>query len=302
MGLEATSRIPPAIGLGTFRCTGEPCKISVRTAIESGIRHIDTASVYKNEVEIGEAVRSAIGDGIIERSDIFITSKVSPYEQGTTKARRACEQILERLDIGYVDLMLIHWPGVARQKISSDENAGKRYETWRVMEEFCDKGLIKSLGVSNYEIQHIQELLSYAKIKPTVNQVECHPLYPQTELKRFCLENDIKMVAYSCFGVGALFNEEEYPEVYQVARETGKSPAQVLLAWGLENDCCVLAKSEQPERIREFSPEAPGMQPIRLDEATKQFHYLSDDHKRILSRIAERHGVEKFCWDPSGVQ
>lgn len=233
---------------------------------------------------------------------MFVTSKVSPYEQGTAKARKACEQILERLDIGYVDLMLIHWPGVARQKIDSDGNAGKRYETWRVMEEFYDQGLIKGLGVSNYEIQHIEELLSYAKVKPIVNQVECHPVYPQTELKRFCQEHGIKMVAYSCFGVGALFNKEEYPEVYQVARETGKSPAQVLLAWGLDNDCCVLAKSEQPMRIKEFSPCAPGMQPIQPDDGTGNISYLSDHHRRALSRIAERHGVEKFCWDPSGVQ
>jgi len=234
----------------------------------------------------------------VSREDLYVTSKISPYEQGSEKAFRACENILERLDIGYLDLVLIHWPGVAKQQLQSPDNAGKRYETWKVMEQFHDKGLFKAIGVSNFEIDHLKGLLDTCTIKPLVNQIECHPKYPQDDVRSFCRDHSIQVVAYSCYGAGALFDKEKYPEIYKVAEETGKTPAQVLLCWGLEHGCCVLAKSDQEDRIREISPNNQHMQPISTDEGV--CHYLSAEHYGILCGLSSS-GTEKFCWDPSTV-
>ena len=234
----------------------------------------------------------------MSREDLYVTSKISPYEQGFEKALRACEKILERLDIGYVDLVLIHWPGVAKQQLQSTSNAGKRYETWQVMEQFYDKGLFKAIGVSNFEIDHLKGLLDTCRIKPMVNQIECHPKYPQDDVRSLCRDHSIQVVAYSCYGAGALFDKEKYPEVYEVAEKTGKTPAQILLCWGLEHGCCVLAKSEQEDRIREVAPRHPHMQPISTDESDR--HYLSAKDDDILCSLS-RSGIEKFCWDPSTV-
>jgi len=290
---------PPRIGLGTFRCTGEAVQQAVQVALDVGIRHIDTASIYKNETEIGQSIRSAIHKGFIRREDLYVTSKISPYEQGFDKAREACENICSRLDIGYVDLVLIHWPGVSKTPLESHENAQKRRETWTVMEEFYSKGHFKALGVSNYELSHLEELLGYCNVKPLVNQVECHPKYPQIDMRSFCSEHGLQLVAYSSLGAGALIDESSYPEIYHVARETGKSPSQVLLCWGLEKGCCVLAKSKQEERIKEYSPSHKNMQP--LVDTGGSVHYFSAEHLKMLDGLYIHHGIEKFCWDPSGV-
>lgn len=290
---------PPRIGLGTFRCTGDAVQQAVQTAIDVGIRHIDTASIYKNEAEIGQSIRSAIIKGTITREDIYVTSKISPYEQGFDKAREACENICSRLDIGYVDLVLIHWPGVSKTPLESLENAKKRRETWTVMEEFYLKGHFKALGVSNYEQSHLEELLEYCHVKPRVNQVECHPKYPQVGMRAFCSKHGLQVVAYSSLGAGTLLDESTYPEIYEVARDTGKSPSQVLLCWGLEKGCCVLAKSVQKERIKEYSPSHINMQPLVHDG--ESIHYFSPEHLEILDSLHSNHGMEKFCWDPSGV-
>lgn len=275
-------------------------KLSVQVAIDVGIRHIDTASIYKNEIEIGQAIRSAIQSGSISREDIYVTSKISPYEQGAEKARVACQNIVDRLNLEYVDLVLIHWPGVAKTPLYSSENAQKRRETWGVMEEFHSTGQFKALGVSNYEISHLKELLSYCTVKPIVNQVECHPKYPQKDMREFCTSHGVQVVAYSCFGAGALFDEEQYPEVYHVAMETGKTPSQVLLCWCLEKGCSVLAKSKQGDRIQEFSPSNKHMQPLQAYGEGDPTHYFCTRHVEILDGLSNR-GIQKFCWDPSTV-
>lgn len=292
--------VPPRIGLGTFRCTGEAVQHSVEVAIDAGIRHIDTASIYKNESDIGRVIRSSISKGSISREDIYVTSKISPYEQGTEKAREACENICKRLDVGYVDLVLIHWPAAAKVPLQSTENARKRRETWQAMEEYHSKGHFKALGVSNYELSHLKELLEYCDVKPLVNQIECHPKFPQNEMRTFCSQNKIQVVAYSCFGAGALFDQTLYPEIYKVARETGKSPSQVLLCWGLEKGCCVLAKSEQEDRINEYSPHNRHMQPLQ-QHGDERVHYFSAQHLDMLDGLSKNNSFKKFCWDPSTV-
>lgn len=245
---------------------------------------------------MGIGVQNAIDSGLVTREEVYITSKISPYEQGTSKARIACEEILDRLNLRYVDLLLIHWPGVAKQKQDSPENSVKRRETWKVMEESVARGLVRALGVSNFEISHLKDLLSYARIKPIVNQVELHPLFPQDELRIFCKEHDIKIVGYSCFGAGALLDAEEYKEPSIVAKQTGKTSSQVLLCWGLQQDCFVLAKSKQLERIQEFSPLNPGMRP------DANGRYLSIENESLLGSMgANPNARKKFCWDPSQI-
>jgi len=244
-------------------------------------------------------VKEALSTGLLKaREDIYVTSKISPYEQGTEKAYRACEEILERLDMEYVDLMLIHWPGVAKEKLQSELNSVKRKETWQVLENFVEQKRVRALGVSNYEIQHVKELLSYAKIHPIVNQVECHPLYPQHELKAFCDEHAIRLMAYSCFGAGQLLDEKTYPQIYSISEKTGKTPSQVLLSWGLQKGCLCLAKSDKESRISEFSLSAPGMRP---DPTSGRF--LSVEDEGILDSLGEHPDNQcKFCWDPAGVK
>lgn len=232
------------------------------------------------------------------RSDIFITSKVSPYEQGTEKATAACEAILDRLKLDSVDLMLVHWPGVAKQDAASPLNAALRRETWLVLESFHRRGLFKALGVSNYGITHIEELLEYAQVPPSCVQVECHPLYPQPALREFCSTRGISFVAYSPFGVGQLLTN---PKVMQVAASIDKSPAQTLLCWGLAKGCVVIPKSIKEERIAEFSPRHPALQEKDWD-GSGVVRYLSVAAERALDEMgADEKDWVKYCWDPTSI-
>lgn len=289
-GSVTKGQLPPLVGLGTFRA-GPLLKAGIKHALLCGITHIDTASIYKNEEEIGEAVREAIQEGIVTRRDVFITSKVSPYEHGTQAAYAACEAILQRLGLGYVDLLLIHWPGVARTDGNSPLNAEKRKETWRVLEDFYTNGKVRGIGVSNYEIPHLEELLTYARIPPFVNQFECHPAWPQPELRAYCRENNISCIAYASFGTGALFDARE---VNVVASRSGKTLAQVLLLWGLQKNCAVLPKSTRPERISEYAPTSPGMLP------DGDGRYLCAEDEALLDSIGSKR-PQKYCWNPTSI-
>lgn len=258
--------------------------------LQNVIKH---ALLLQNEVEIGEAVRQAINEGVLRREDVYITSKVSPYEQGSVAAHVACKDILHRLDLQYVDLVLIHWPGIARTSVESPVNATLRLETWRVLEEFHKRGLFRAIGVSNYEQRHLQELLACANVHPAVNQIECHPRWPQESLRKFCAENDVAVEAYASFGTGALL-AQGIEEVTAVANRTGKTTAQVLLCWGLQKGMTVLPKSSHPHRIAEFLPDCPGMLPCPDDG-----RFLSVADEALLDSLAQK--SEKYCWDPSKV-
>ncbi|KAL4531082.1 hypothetical protein Ndes2526B_g04759 [Nannochloris sp. 'desiccata'] len=197
-------------GWAHLKSKAQDVKVAVRCALQHGIRHIDTASIYKNETEIGEVIREYINNGSLTRNDLYVTSKVSPFEmkdEATTHA--ASKAILDRLGLDYVDLMLIHWPGAAKTELSSPENAKKRQRTWRALEELYTKGFARAIGVSNYEIHHLEQLVTYAKVLPVLNQVECHPKWPQNELRQFCFENNIALAAYSPFATGDFFSDSE---------------------------------------------------------------------------------------------
>ena len=243
----------------------------------------------QNESDIGDAVRNALAHGLITRDQLYITSKISPYELGTQKAQEACSSILQRLGLDYIDLLLIHWPGAAKTPLSSAENSIKRRETWRVLERQVESGTVKAIGVSNYEIHHLEDLFTYAKFVPAVNQIECHPLWPQQELRQYCKDRGIHIVAYSSFGSGALL---QCSEVQNIATSSNKTAAQMLLCWGLQKGCAVLPKSNRPERIREYSPLLAPMQP----DPTGRF--ISSESESALDRLGLSSNTRrKFCWD-----
>jgi diketogulonate reductase-like aldo/keto reductase len=190
----------PRLGLGTFKAKGNEVKKAVQWALQCGYRLIDTASIYKNEVEIGEAVR----DANIKRHELFICSKVSPFEHGFEEATQAVNKILDRLGFTYLDLCLIHWPGAAKVDVKSRQNSKLRGETWHALEQLYKQGKCRAIGVSNYNEQHLTELLSSCEIKPMVNQVEVHPWFAQVNLRRMCALHDIVIQAYSPLGCGAV--------------------------------------------------------------------------------------------------
>eukprot|EP01024_Parvocaulis_polyphysoides_P041016 TRINITY_DN37516_c0_g1_i2.p2 TRINITY_DN37516_c0_g1~~TRINITY_DN37516_c0_g1_i2.p2 ORF type:complete len:199 (-),score=33.56 TRINITY_DN37516_c0_g1_i2:174-770(-) len=197
---------------------------------------------------------------------------------------KSCQDSLRHLKMDYVDLMMIHWPGASGINPEGQQNRNLRMETWRVLEEFHARGNIKHLGVSNYEISHLKDLLKFANIPPVVNQIEVHPRFPNTEVRKFCKENNIQVVAYASLGCGELL---QHNVVEQVSVKSEKSPAQVLLRWGIQKDCAVIPKSVQEYRIAQF-----------LEEELLSWE-LSKEQERMLDELDD--GC-KFCWNPDTIR
>jgi len=224
----------PQLGLGTYQSgDAERTRLAIRTALDIGYRHIDTARLYGNECEIGEAIR----DSGVPREDIFVTTKLWNTDHGFESTLEAFTASLERLDIGYVDLYLIHWPV-----------EGLRGASWRAMEEIIDDGLVRSIGVSNYTIAHLEELMAEARVYPDVNQVEFSPFLYQEDLLEWCRERNIAIQAYSPLTKAQLLDN---PVLLEVGGRYRKSPAQVLIRWNLQKGVIPLPKSSDPGRIRE---------------------------------------------------
>ncbi len=242
----------PRLGLGVFRAgRGDETRRAVREAIRIGYRHIDTARIYGNEKEVGEAVR----DSGVPRADLFITTKLWNEDQGYDPALRAFEASLARLALETIDLYLLHWPV-----------PGRRLESWRALERLHADGRVRAIGVSNFMPHHLEELLGAARVAPAVNQIEVSPFLQQKEARALCAERGIVVEAYSPLTKGVRLGD---PVVTAVAGEIRRSPAQVLLRWGLQRDMVVLPKSTRPERIAEnaaiFDFEIPPAQMERLD-------------------------------------
>lgn len=278
----------PALGLGTFKSRGTDVAGAVTAALEAGYRHIDTASIYKNEAEIACAL-AASG---VPRSEVFITSKVSPYQQGTQAACAACDASLAALG-SPIDLMLVHWPGVAKTAADSPINSEMRRQTWAVLEQYHKQGVFKAIGVSNYEMCHLEELLGYAEVLPAVNQVECHPRWQQRPLRAFCSQHNIALVAYSPLGGGQLLHD---PAVLAAATTAGITPAQALALWGLRSGCAVLPKSVRPERIAELAPARLAQLECQLSSGGQLVALW-----KALDGLEGERGPVKYCWDPSGI-
>ncbi|MCO0597310.1 aldo/keto reductase [Peribacillus butanolivorans] len=224
----------PQLGFGVFKVkNGSETVESVKKAIEVGYRSIDTAAVYENEEGVGQAIR----ESGISREELFITSKVWNTDQGYETTLQAFDDSLKRLGLEYLDLYLIHWPG-----------KDKYLETWKALEKLYNEGKVKSIGVSNFHVHHLEKLLANSEIKPVVNQIELHPLLTQVEIRDYCDKHDIKVEAWSPLGRGSLIEE---PTINHIAKKHGKSSAQVLIRWHLQHEIVVIPKSITPSRIEE---------------------------------------------------
>ncbi|RBP88386.1 diketogulonate reductase-like aldo/keto reductase [Cytobacillus firmus] len=224
----------PKVGLGVFKVEKEEELITaVKSAIEIGYRSIDTASIYGNEEWVGEAIRQSG----INREELFITSKVWNSDQGYEAALKAFNTSLEKMGLEYLDLYLIHWPV-----------EGKYTETWRALEDLYKEGKIKTIGVSNFQIRHLESLLKTAEIKPMINQIELHPKLAQTDLRAFAAKYDMHIEAWAPLMQGGLFENEI---LKKLAEKHGKSIAQIVLRWHLQNSIIVIPKSTKPHRIKE---------------------------------------------------
>ena len=230
----------PCLGFGTWQTPdGDVCVNAVRSAIEAGYRHIDTAAVYGNEESVGKAIR----ESGIDRKELFLTTKLWNDCHSYDLAMRAFEQSINRLGVDYFDLYLIHWPNPAAFRDHwQDANA----ETWKAMEELYEAGKIRAIGISNFRTHHIEALLKTAKIKPAVNQIRLCPGDTQDETVAFSRAQGMLLEAYSPLGMGHIF---EVPEMQKLAEKYGRSIAQICIRWSLQRGYLPLPKSVTPSRI-----------------------------------------------------
>ncbi|MEI3606188.1 aldo/keto reductase [Pseudogracilibacillus sp. SE30717A] len=245
----------PWFGLGVFKVEEGPELVNaVKTAIKHGYRSIDTAAVYGNEEGVGQGIREGIKEAGISREDLFVTSKVWNDDLGYESAIAAYETSLTKLGLEYLDLYLIHWPV-----------EGKYKDAWKALETLYKKDRVKAIGVSNFQIHHLEELMKEAEIKPMVNQVEYHPRLTQKELKSFCQEQGIQIEAWSPLMQGQLLDD---PNLLEIANKYNKSIAQVILRWDLQSGVVTIPKSTKEHRI--------------VENATVfDFELTSEDMKRI---------------------
>lgn len=224
----------PVLGLGVYQSRpGRTTYDAVIAALDCGYRLIDTAALYGNERDVGDAVRASG----IPRDDVFITTKLWNGDHGYESAIKACRASLHRLGFPSVDLYLIHWPV-----------SGLRGESWKAFIQLQREGLCRSIGVSNYTIPHLEETLGGSPVVPAVDQVEFHPLLYQADLLGFCRSKEIRLEAYSPLARGVAL---KHPTVRELANRHGRTPAQILIRWSLQHEAIAIPKSVRPERIRE---------------------------------------------------
>lgn len=255
----------PVFGLGVWQsAAGEETRAAVAEALRAGYRLVDTAAAYRNEADVGAAVR----ESGLPREDVFVTTKLWNADHGYDRTLRAIDASLRRLGLERVDLYLVHWPV-----------EGLRAESWRAMERILADGKARAIGVSNYTIRHLEELLSSAAVPPAVNQVELSPFLQQRELRAYCARQRIQVEAYAPLVRG---QRMDHPAVVGIARRHRATPAQVLLRWGLQHGLVVIPKSARPERIRENAG-ALGLA-------------LAAEELAALDGLDEGY---RTCWDPT---
>lgn len=224
----------PWLGLGVYKVEdGKEVIHSIHKAIEEGYRAIDTAAFYQNEVGVGQAVKEAG----ISREELFITTKVWNDRQGYETTLQAFEESRKKLGMDYIDLYLIHWPV-----------KGKYLDTWRALEKLYHDGFVKAIGVCNFQVHHLEDLMAKSEIKPMVNQVEFHPRLTQHEVLSFCKNNNIQMEAWAPLMRGRLMDD---PTIVKLAEKYSKKPSQIMLRWDIDSGVVTIPKSVHEERIQE---------------------------------------------------
>jgi 2,5-diketo-D-gluconate reductase A len=227
----------PQLGFGVFQIEPEDTAQAVGKALEAGYRHIDTAEMYGNEAGVGQAIRASG----LDRRDVFVTSKLTNGFHRPDDARRAFEQTLQALQFDHIDLFLIHWPLPTRYD-------GDYVSTWKVLEEFSRDGRARSIGVSNFQVPHLERLAAEADVVPAVNQVEAHPYFGNEEVRAYGRAHNILIQAWSPIAQGKVLGD---PTIVDLAEEFGRTPAQVVLRWHVQRGDIVFPKSTTPKRIEE---------------------------------------------------
>lgn len=268
----------PRIGLGVWQVPdGKEVEGAIKYALDAGYRMIDTAMIYLNETGVGTAIK----ESGFSRDELFITTKLWNEDQGYETTLKAIDASLERLGLTYVDLYLIHWPS-ANDDTEKWEPINKREDTWKAMEEIYKSGKAKAIGVSNYTIDHLEEMKGYASILPAVNQVEFNPFLYQEKLLTYCTEHGIVLEAYSPLAQGKKVADYR---ITAIAKKYNKTNAQVLIRWSLQHGCVVIPKSVHKERI---------------EENIQVFDFeLSDSDMKALDALNED---LHLCWDPTTIK
>jgi diketogulonate reductase-like aldo/keto reductase len=308
--------VMPWVGYGTYRLGKGKAYDSTLEALRVGYRCIDTAFIYANEqteIQVGDAIKAAVRESIVKhRNDIFVITKQWRNYHGYENTLRCLNLSLERLQLDTIDLYLIHWPGPAYERsqsrgattasdgpwasalITEQDMAHARAETWHAMEDSLMQGKVRAIGVSNFAVRHLERLKQTAKIwPPAVNQVECHPLYPNEELRHYCQKEGIVLQAYAALG-GQDGTKAKWKEllngktllqcqtVLEISNDLGVSPAQVLLRYALQRNCAVTPKTTSIERMK---------------ENTRIFHFcLSSSHMDSLARLKAPGDTGRLCW------
>ncbi|EGG19785.1 hypothetical protein DFA_06886 [Cavenderia fasciculata] len=250
----------PVIGFGTWKSPKNVVGESIKQAIKAGYRHLDCAAIYKNEKEVGAALKEVFDSGLIKREELFITSKLWCTCHSKENVEKHLKITLADLGLDYLDLYLVHWPlafeytGECLEINPVDENGNTKLaripmrQTWEAMEKLVDQGLVRSIGVANCNVQTIIDILSYARIRPAMNQVELNPYNTQQRLKYFCHLNGIQLTAYSPLGHGKLITDKV---VCELAKKYNRSVANILCRWAIQQGFTVIPKSVNPDRIKD---------------------------------------------------
>jgi len=283
----------PNIGLGTFRLKGQALRQAVKEAMRIGYRHIDTAAIYQNEKDIGLALQNLYNEpsSRVSRSDLWITSKLSPYDMKNPRA--ALLKTVASLQTDYLDLYLIHWPGVARKPASHSDNKRLRIEAWNVLNEAKREGLVRHIGISNFTPQHLQELIDETKygIQGAFVQMEIHPWYwrDASEIQSRFAEQNLTMVGYALLAEGKLLGDDCPHVLDEIGQRLGITRVQVVLAWALTRKWAVLARSVDENHLRQNLA------------ACTSVGVLTSQDCAASDAISSPGEENKLCWDPRKV-